>query len=226
MATHYKIGTGDPVISYDPGAGICNSKPKTQKMLILKSEIIGHLPHSYLIIGDDAAKHMKHYFKNTIKNYIIDLQDMIDDVPDAKQLYDDEVVKVKQFVGTLPVGTHHITTNTTVQGYNKKEENWNWYYAVGGYSAWITGIGKVESDSSGKRKYRLDYEYKVADRYNWDNGKYVTIFGIKIEDAFMGEFHRQGMAREFKMLGSIKASIEWDSQSHGTHTVVSPSMGR
>lgn len=226
MATHYKIGTADPVISYDPGAGMWNSKPKTQKMSILKSEIRGHLPHAFIIIGDDAARHMKHYFKNTGKNYIIDLQDMIDDVPDAKVFYDREVTKVKYFVGTLPVGAHHITTDTTVKGYNKKEDSWNWYYAVGGYSAWITGIAKVESDSSGKRKYRLDYEYKVVDRYNWDHGKHVTIFGIKIEDVFMGEFHRQGMAREFNMLGSIKASIEWDSLSPSTHTVVSPSTGR
>lgn len=226
MATHYKIGTADPVIRHDPGSGAWNSKPKTQKMSILKSEIRGHLPHAFLITGDDAARHMNHYFKNTGKDYIIDLQDMVDDVPDAKLFYDREVAKVKQFVGTLPVGTHHITTDTTVKGYNNKKDNWNWYYAVGGYSAWITGIAKVESDSSGKRKYRLDYEYKVADRYNWDHGKHVNIFGMKIEDVFMGEFHRQGMAREFNMFGSIKASIEWDSLSPGIHTVVSSSSGR
>lgn len=226
MATHYKIGTADPVIRHDPGSGAWNSKPKTQKMSILKSEIRGHLPHAFLIIGDDAARHMNHYFKNTGKDYIIDLQDMIEDVPDAKVLYDREVTKAKRFVGTLPVGTHHIATDTTVQGYNLKMASWNWYYAVGGYSAWVKGIAKVESDSSGKRKFRLDYEYKVADRYNWDNGKKVNIFGIKIEDSFMGEFHRQGMAREFNMVGSIKASIEWDSLSPGTHTVIPPSTGR
>ncbi|MGD9009617.1 MAG: hypothetical protein PVG41_16955 [Desulfobacteraceae bacterium] len=101
MATHYKIGTVDPVIRHDPGAGMWNSKPKTQKMSILKSEIRGHLPHAFLIIGDDAARHMNHYFKNTGKDYVIDLQDMIDDVPDAKVLYDREVTKAKRFVGTL-----------------------------------------------------------------------------------------------------------------------------
>jgi hypothetical protein len=46
-----------------------------------------------------------------IQGYIIDLEDMIDDVPDAKVFYDREVTKVKHFVGTLPIGTHHITTN-------------------------------------------------------------------------------------------------------------------
>ena len=79
-----------------------------------------------------------------------------------------------------------------------------------------------EMDKTGKRKYRLDYEYKVVDRYNWDVGKQVRIFGVTITDKFMGEFHRQGLAREFDMEGSIKVTIEWDSLNL-THTVVSTS---
>jgi hypothetical protein len=208
MATLYKIGTGDPVIRHDPGAGMWNSKPKTEKMSIAKSEIRGHLPHAYLIIGDDAARHLKHYFSNTGADYIIDLEDMIDGVESAKNRYKREISKVKVFVGTLPVGTYPIATATVAQGYNRKEESWNWFYAVGGYSAWITGTAKVESVSGGRRKYRLDYEFKVSDRYNWDQGKNVNIFGVKIQDDFMGEFHCQGMAKEFNMFGSIKASIE------------------
>jgi hypothetical protein len=87
-------------------------------------------------------------------------------------------------------------------------------------------VAKVEADKNGSRKYRLDYEYKVADRYNWDKDKKVEIFGEEFTDEFMGEFHRQGMAREFNMFGSIEESIEWDSQSPGTHTVVPQSTGR
>jgi hypothetical protein len=59
----------------------------------------------------------------------------------------------------------YITTDTVAAGYNRKIQNWNWFYAVGGYSAWIKGVAKVEQDKSGKRKYRFDYEYKVVDRY-------------------------------------------------------------
>jgi hypothetical protein len=225
MATHYKIGTGDPVIQHDPGAGPWNSIPQTQEYIGLKIRIWGHLPHAALIIGDDAAKHMHHYFKNTGKDYIIDLEDMIDDVRNAKDLYESEIDNAKQFVQTLPVGTHNVTTDTAAIGYNLKEENWNWYYAVGGYSAWIKGVAKVALDTNGRRKYSLDYEYKVADRYNWDEEKKVEIFGEEFTDEFMGEFHRQGLAREFNMHGSIKASIEWDSLNP-VHTVVSSSKGR
>ncbi len=198
------------MINYDPGAGIWNSKPKTLKMQALKTKILSNLVFAGAVIGDDAAKHMFHYFSNMGIDYKIDLQDMIDDVPNAKFLYDFEVGKAKNFVNTLPVGTHNITTGTAnTDGYNKQNENWNWYYAVGGYSAWIKGIAKIVQDKSGKRKYRLDYEYKVADRYNWDIGKDVEIFGVRITDNFMGEFHRQGIAKEFNMNGFISSSIEW-----------------
>ncbi len=75
-------------------------------------------------------------------------------------------------------------------------------------------------NTSGQRKYRLDYEYKVADRYNCDIGKQVDIFGVTITDKFMGEFHRQGLAKELDMAGFIKAAIEWDSLNP-VYTVVS-----
>lgn len=225
MPTTYKIGTSDPIIGHDPGAGMWNSKSKTMKMRVLKTKIIEHLPFAYAVIGDVAVKHMYHYFDNSGIKYAIDLQDMIEDVPDAKDRYEREVAKAKQFVQTLPVGTNNITTDTAVEDYNRKVQNWNWFYAVGGYSAWIKGVAKVEQDKSGKRKYRLDYEYKVADRYNWDMGKQVEIFGVTITDKFIGEFHRQGLAKEFNMVGSIKAAIEWDSLNP-VHTMVSSSKGR
>jgi hypothetical protein len=50
MATHYKIGTGDPIIQHDPGAGPWNSTPQTQDYIGYKIRIWGHLPHAFLII--------------------------------------------------------------------------------------------------------------------------------------------------------------------------------
>ncbi len=189
-------------------------------MRFLKNEIVEHLPFAYPVIGDDAVKHMYHYFSNSGTDYQIDLQDMVDDVPGANDVYKREIGNAKQFVQTLPAGKHGISTDSAVEGYNLKNQNWNWFYAVGGYSAWIKGVAEVTLDKSGQRKYRLDYEYKAADRYNWDVGKKVKIFSVTITDKFMGEFHRQGLAREFNMTGSIKAAIEWDSLNP-VHIVVS-----
>jgi hypothetical protein len=69
----------------------------------------------------------------------------------------------------------------------------------------------VVSDGPKGRQYTLDFEYKLYDRYNWDKGKHVTIFRIKITDEFMGEFHRQGLAQEFDCHGSIKRQFTWQA---------------
>lgn len=215
FGTNYRIGTNDPIIKHDMGAGVWGAKKRTFKMTALKQEILKKLPVAYVTIGDDAAKHMFYYFSNQGGDYNIDLQGMVNEVPSAKRQYNDELKRVKTFVKKLPIGTHSITTDTSIGGYNNEHENKNWYFAVGGYSAWIKGVAKVEDgDSRAPRKYRLDYEYKIADRYNWDGGvgvgKKVEIYGITITDKFMGEFHRQALAKEFNMHGSIKGVIEWE----------------
>jgi hypothetical protein len=212
FGTNYKIGTSDPIIKHDLGAGIWSSKKRTIKMITLKQEILKKLPVAYMLIGDDAVKHMFYYFSNRGGEYEIDLQGMVNEVPMAKDIYNNELDRVKIFVKKLPIGTHNITTDTFIGGYNNEHENKNWHFAVGGYSAWIKGVAKVEDgDRRAPRKYRLDYEYKIADRYNWDGGigvgKKVVIYGITITDKFMGEFHRQGLAKEFNMRGSIKGVL-------------------
>lgn len=37
----------------------------------------------------------------------------------------------------------------------------------------------------------------------------MTIFGVKITDEFMGEFQREGLAKEFNRNGSVKQTITW-----------------
>src|SRR6478735_6818996 len=49
----------------------------------------------------------------------------------------------------------------------------------------------------------------LVSEYNWDVGKSVTIAGIRITDEFMGEFHRQGLAREFDCRGSFQRHLTW-----------------
>ena len=59
----------------------------------------------------------------------------------------------------------------------------------------------------------MNFEYKFFDRYNWDKGKSVTINiagrPVTITDAFMGEFHRMGLANEFNMKGSVYKVVKW-----------------
>jgi hypothetical protein len=126
-----------------------------------------------------------------------------------------EVKQAQTLIEILPEGTHRITSQQMDWGYNLPTENSNWYYAIGGYKAWGKGLVKV-SFSGGVRRYELDFEYHVKDRYNWDGGKQVEIptpFSdddpLIITDHFMGEFHRQGLAREFFCFGSVRRKLSW-----------------
>ena len=215
---NYKKGTNDPTITPDKGAGIWNSKSKTIEMRLKKAAILNIMPHAFVLIGDDAAKHMMHYLGNSGKDYNIDLEDMLDDVKDEKKNFDAELTRARIFVQTLPIGTHDITSGNARGGYVQKSENANWFFATGGYSFWGKGKATVSSGQS----YELDFEYKFYDRYNWDGGKKVTIFSITVTDHFMGEFHRQGMAKEFDMFGSVKRNVKWTQTNFSTPSITTP----
>ncbi len=214
----YQIGTSDPTITPDAGAGVWNSVSTTLEMRLKKGAILSNMGAAYAVIGDDAAKHLIHYFNNTGNDYTIDLQNLIDNVTNEKNLFESEIAIAKRFVETLPVGTHQITSGRATGGYITKAENWNWFFAVGGYSVWGKGTAKITVNATGQKSYELDFEYKFFDRYNWDGGKSVDIFGVTITDEFMGRFHREGLAKEFNMYGSVKRKLSWGAPTASSAT--------
>lgn len=202
-------GTSNPTIRPDPGAGPWNVDSYSLDTLAFRATFFQFWPQAVVLIGDDAVKHMIHYFRNTGADYTIDLEGMVDEVPSAKLLYDSEVAAAKQYVETLPPGTHTFTSARAVNGYNRQGESRNWFFAIGGYSVWGKGTATVTVNSSGQKSYRMDFEYKFFDRYNWDGGKKVVLFGVTITDAFMGRMHREGIAKEFNCYGSFRKSFTW-----------------
>lgn len=210
----YKIGVDDPRIIPDQGAGIWRSVEISYSTVVQKAFIIKVLPVAEFSIGFDAVKHMEHYFKGSGLDLPINLVKMINNVSSAKRFYELEVNQAIKYVEQLPQGTHNITSIRTQGGYNTKNESKNWYFAVGGYSVWGKGKAIVSKSISG-REYKLEFEYKFFDRYNWDKGKKVEINipvfneGLEITDEFMADFHRQGLAREYNLVGSFKKTFNW-----------------
>jgi len=202
---HYEVGSGDPPLGHDPGAGMWKSKPREFSYIALKDAIQQALPGAYVVIGDDATKHMVQYLGNTGTDYTIDLEGMVKEVPSAYARYLDEVAQAQELVEQLPVGTHTIHSRKAENGYNYQAESRNWFFAIGGYTKWGQGTATVKNGS----EYELEFEYKFYDRYNWDAGKSVTFAGITVTDHFMGEFHRQGLAKEFNCYGSFKRRFIW-----------------
>jgi hypothetical protein len=225
MTATYVVGRGDPPLAPDPGAGRWNSSPKQASYVALGASIVAALPVAYGVIGDDAAAHLTHYFGNLGSRYTIDLEGMVREVASAKTVFENEVAEARELVETLPPGRHDIASRQTQDGYNLEDENRNWYFAIGGYHAWGSGSALV-TDVGGERHFELDFEYKFHDRYNWDNGKAVTIAGITITDKFMGEFHRQGLAQEFDCVGSFRRKFNWKRGTGIPAEQLQPSGGR
>jgi hypothetical protein len=166
---------------------------------------------------------MWHYFLCSGATYSIDLEGMLRDVASARELFEREVKQAKTFVELLPSGQHDITSRHTQDGYNDPDENRNWYFALGGYHMWGRGTAIV-SDMGSSRNCDLDFIYHVRDRYNWDNGKQVEFHDIIVTDKFMGEFHRQGLAREFDCIGSIRRRFAWRAgEAIPSHQLATPS---
>jgi len=221
----YELGKGDPPLTHDPGSGIWGSSPKQRTYAALRASIYASLPVAVAVIGDDAAKHMKHYLDNSGKAYTIDLEGMVSEVPSARERYQDEVDQAKEFVEMLGVGTWDIRSKTPEGGYNRQRENRNWYFAIGGYSTWGTGRAVVSGTGPGAA-LTLDFEYRFYDRYNWDKGKSVSFAGMTVTDKFMGEFHREGLAQEFDCFGSFKRHFSWKRGQPLSPSQVQPSGGR
>lgn len=212
MTNEYKLGTEDPPFRPDPGSGAWRSKPAELAYISLMAAMDLGLA-TVVVFGKDATNHLRHYFGNMGTEYPLDLEAMVSDVPSAGAILASEVEEVRRFVERLPLGTYAVTSRQMDVGYNRQSENANWYFATGGYKRWGKGVAKVKSSARG-REYELAFEYHVLDRYNWDTGKQVEIpslFGdeIVITDRFMGEFHRQGLAREFLCRGVVKRSLSW-----------------
>jgi peptidoglycan hydrolase-like protein with peptidoglycan-binding domain len=204
----YMLGSGDPPLAHDPGAGAWKSVPEQMTYAALRASILAQLPISGMIIGDDAAKLMRHYLENSGRPYTIDLEAMVRDVPSAKDRYLDELDQMKSFVELLPPGRHDFKSRQAQVGYNRQSESRNWYFAIGGYSTWGSGTAEV-TDTPAGRTFEVTFTYSFYDRYNWDGGKSVSFATVTVTDEFMGKFHRQGLAREFNCVGTFQRRFDW-----------------
>lgn len=85
-----------------------------------------------------------------------------------------------------------------------KENNKQWYFAVGGYNA--AGLAKWKCKND---KYTMDFSFNFSDRYNWDADKAVELNNKIVPDVELGRLHQVGIAKEYNMKGKAKREISW-----------------
>ncbi|MGK5631459.1 hypothetical protein [Streptomyces sp. URMC 123] len=159
----------------------------------------------------DAARHMAHYMESSGKPMELPVDKMMKDDEDFKAHIDSQIDSerkkwhkqaLEEFKksGGRPVA---IPVETENEDYSFNQDTHpNWFYAVGSTRSNVTGVVTVVPDAQGNPKVSLDYQANAWDRYNWDIGKGVDIYGVEIPDGDMARQHRVGFAREFDVAGS------------------------
>jgi len=213
----YKIGHDDPQRpDFDLGAGEYGSSPQQAKMVSYKTlfQFGLMLPTTSTSFGRDAVRHLQHYFENTGTELDIDVNRLINESNAARIRYEQEVAEAKRFVESLEPGTYEITAINMNGTQITHEDNKNWSFAVGSYYSWGQANYVTVEVTSSKRRFHIDFIYKLFDAYNWARGDEplmnLPFFPEKITSTFMGEFHREGLAREYLMNGVLQTSLDWE----------------
>ena len=192
-----------------PGAGEWNSEPaRFDNVALARSAKI------YLASRDaknrygvEAAGTFLQYFENDGKDYHIVLSRLLADVPRVQSLYDELLVQLKNEALTQGEGKTLFTLKDAKVSTIDRAESENWYLAVAGFSYWISG--DVDIDANGQISGRVTLGF--WDRYDWDPGVVIPIptpFGqINVDQDRVGEFHRQGLAKEYDSVGSLNLSV-------------------
>ena len=157
----------------------------------------------------DASHHMKRYLDNlgaADAEYVIDARGMFTESPEAKKHFYRELNEAMGFVDTQgKKAPFDIVAAKYTGGSNLKKETWNWYYAVGGYSAYGAARAYPLKDC----RYRMDFTFHFDDKYNWDAGKGVNILWAPVADTTLGQLQLAGLAREFHMEGRYTMTVTW-----------------
>lgn len=160
----------------------------------------------------DASKNLTHYLDNTGTPQDVDVDRMLQDLPDlpvnarnaAEKMAAEAVEAAKTSGATGPV-TYPFTTPWEPE-HASRSESMNWFLALGGYQACTEGTVTVyPPDPANGRPdwtYKYDYRVHVADRYNWDKGKDTDVGGVTIGDDQMRALHQAGLAQEYDVTGT------------------------
>jgi RHS repeat-associated protein len=157
-----------------------------------------------------AADLLEHYLSASGTPVSMDVYDMLDDSRSARDTYANELYEAKKFAATLakkPNGDYDIDSRTLSQGEFSKSDNADWFYAIGRYASWGKGVAHVKDC-----KVTLEFTYEFRKRYQFqvDQDKYVSILGLKITDAQMGELQEAGLAKDFDISGSADRTVVVD----------------
>jgi hypothetical protein len=199
-----------PLSPPGPGAGTWNSESKTYDNIAIAKAAKVFLKTSPARekYGYETAETFHHYFENTGTDFPVDLSKLLKAVPRVEKLYTAKVQRLMATTQSLEAGTYKFTSRNSTETSIERSEDENWYLAVAGFSYWISGTVEVDTD----KKISATVNYHLWDRYDWDPGVTIPIptpFGVvDVDQERVGEFHRQGLAKEFSTVAKLTINIK------------------
>lgn len=168
----------------------------------------------------NAERGMRHYLGNSGDDLNVTPESMMSGLPKlrtaVKALAQNEgAAAYKRITGASGEKAFSSSWNNF---YATKDQSWDWYFAIGGFSYSVTGVATKKS-GGGSLKYRVH----IFDRYNWDAGKSVDIGPFHFEDRELGNLHLKGLAREYTVRGS--GSVNEVQKFTPTTAIPPPSTG-
>jgi len=196
------------------GAGLFNSEqPTDQDKSNWRFWFAGGGLSRLINLYGDAGRHMAHFLEASGEPLKISVEDIQDDIPEFNKAIDnklDESVAILagDFVDTgrdVPFETEWAQfPDEKFLSYEDLRKNYkNWFYATGIFSYKVKGTVTIipPDKAGGKPRYDVKYQVFIYDRYNWDQGKAVTVLGITVTDIELARLHRSGLAQEYFIYG-------------------------
>lgn len=166
----------------------------------------------------NAARHMRHYLDGG-GALSADADTMLRDDPSLDGMYEMIVEQLREqaddrILSDPTSDTPFTLTSDKENHYFSKSASKDWYFAVGGCTVWVeaTVTPNPPDDQCGAVPATMDATLHVFDRYNWDEGKSVTIAGLVVKDEQLGHLHKVGLAKEFEVHATSSVRAEsWTS---------------
>lgn len=209
----FVLGQSAPLIVRGVGSGEWGVDSPTASKVSLK--VAAQIELATLTsVFPDAARHMQHFFENTGTDYQVDLKRIVETTDAGRELYlSQRTAAIKYAVANAVDGVPLSFVSSKLEQRAFAEGNENWFYASGGFSGYSRSTVTKNGD-----QFSMKFELNFVDPYNWDRGQ-TNLGGFNVKDSFMADFHRQGIAKDFMLVGKLPLTISWSSGGEWNPTV-------
>jgi hypothetical protein len=185
------------------------TQPRTQDHL--EWQILDGGVGVFQLIGwGQAATQMEHYLANTGQTLYVNPQQMLTSIPAWREQLEAQAQRMLQQAQRIDTyaAVRYASPIVLKSGWLParvtRQENPDWYFAVGSFSYQLVLNVKMEPTLQPGRPVTayVSMDIYVYDRYDWDEGRGTSIGGLYLANEVIGQLHRAGLAHDYDVRGT------------------------